>query len=112
MTAAESAKAAHRLILEKAGETSERIRAVGVVTKSARNAFREGGDAVETLLGTAGEVVSAVECLLSAARERGLQTMDGLGMLIHQGARSFELWFGIKPDAAKARERLVAALSA
>ncbi len=70
MTAAESAKAAHRLILEKAGETSERIRAVGVVTKSARNAFREGGDAVETLLGTAGEVVSAVECLLSAARER------------------------------------------
>ncbi len=49
--------------------------------------------------------------LLSAARARGLTTMDGLGMLIHQGARAFELWFGIRPDAAKARARLTAALS-
>ncbi len=49
--------------------------------------------------------------LLRAARERKLQTVDGLGMLIYQGVRSFELWFGIKPDAAKARERLIAALA-
>ena len=49
--------------------------------------------------------------LLRAARARGLNTMDGLGMLIHQGARAFELWFGIKPDTAKARSRLVAALT-
>jgi len=49
--------------------------------------------------------------LLRAARARGLATMDGLGMLIHQGARAFELWFGIKPDAAKARARLKAALA-
>lgn len=49
--------------------------------------------------------------LLRAARERGLATVDGLGMLIHQGVRSFELWFGIKPDAAKARERLISALA-
>lgn len=49
--------------------------------------------------------------LLRAARERKLQTVDGLGMLIHQGARSFEIWFGIKPDVAKARDRLVAALA-
>jgi len=48
--------------------------------------------------------------LLRAARERGLTIVDGLGMLIHQGVRSFELWFGIKPDAAKARARLLAAL--
>lgn len=47
---------------------------------------------------------------LRAARARGLVGMDGLGMLIHQGARAFELWFGIKPDTAKARERLIAAL--
>ena len=47
---------------------------------------------------------------LRAARARGLVGMDGLGMLIHQGARAFELWFGIKPDTAKARERLLAAL--
>ncbi|MGD9968453.1 MAG: shikimate dehydrogenase [Hyphomonadaceae bacterium] len=49
--------------------------------------------------------------LLRAARGRALQTVDGLGMLIHQGARSFEIWFGIKPDTAKARARLVAALT-
>jgi len=49
--------------------------------------------------------------LLCAARAHGLATVDGLGMLIHQGARSFELWFGIKPDVAKARQSLVAALA-
>ncbi len=49
--------------------------------------------------------------LLIAARERGLTAIDGLGMLIHQGARSFEIWFGVKPDAAKARQRLLAALA-
>jgi shikimate dehydrogenase len=48
--------------------------------------------------------------LLRAARERGLAAIDGLGMLIHQGALSFELWFGIRPDAGKARSRLLAAL--
>jgi shikimate dehydrogenase len=50
--------------------------------------------------------------LLSAARARGLVAVDGLGMLIHQGARSFELWFDIKPDVAKARTRLLAELGA
>jgi shikimate dehydrogenase len=48
---------------------------------------------------------------LAAARARGLTAMDGLGLLIHQGARAFELWFGVKPDTAKARERLIAALT-
>jgi shikimate dehydrogenase len=48
--------------------------------------------------------------LLKAARDRGLTAVDGLGMLIHQGARAFEIWFGVKPDAKKARARLLAAL--
>lgn len=48
---------------------------------------------------------------LRGARARGLVAMDGLGMLIHQGARAFEIWFGVKPDAGKARVRLTAALS-
>ncbi|HEX8900391.1 shikimate dehydrogenase [Vitreimonas sp.] len=47
---------------------------------------------------------------LYAARARGLVAMDGLGMLIHQGARAFELWFGVKPDTKRARERLLEAL--
>jgi shikimate dehydrogenase len=48
--------------------------------------------------------------LLAAARARGLRTVDGLGMLIHQGAFSFEIWHGVMPDVAKARARLEAAL--
>jgi shikimate dehydrogenase len=36
--------------------------------------------------------------LLRAARARGLQTADGLGMLLHQAVRGFELWFGRRPE--------------
>ncbi|MBF0192848.1 MAG: shikimate dehydrogenase, partial [Magnetococcales bacterium] len=32
--------------------------------------------------------------LLSAARARGLKIENGLGMLIHQGAKAFEIWTG------------------
>jgi shikimate dehydrogenase len=48
---------------------------------------------------------------LRSAKSRGLTAVDGLGMLIHQGARAFELWFDIRPDVAKARARLLAALT-
>jgi shikimate dehydrogenase len=33
--------------------------------------------------------------LLAAAGERGCRTVDGLGMLVHQGARQFTLWTGV-----------------
>jgi shikimate dehydrogenase len=35
--------------------------------------------------------------LLAAAREHGARTLDGLGILLAQGALSFELWTGRKP---------------
>lgn len=35
--------------------------------------------------------------LLRVARARGLRTADGLGMLLHQAVRGFELWFGVRP---------------
>lgn len=38
--------------------------------------------------------------LLRDAEARGLRTVGGLGMLVHQGRASFEFWTGIKPDAA------------
>jgi len=40
--------------------------------------------------------------LLAAARARGLATVDGLGMLLHQARPGFEAWYGIRPtvDAA------------
>ncbi|MEM9234827.1 MAG: shikimate dehydrogenase, partial [Pseudomonadota bacterium] len=40
--------------------------------------------------------------LLRTARERGLKTMNGLPMLVHQAIPSFEAWFGTRPDDAEA----------
>lgn len=46
--------------------------------------------------------------LLAAARARGLETVDGLGMLIHQARFAFEAWFGTRPAAsAELRDALV-----
>ena len=47
--------------------------------------------------------------LLAAARERGLRTVDGLGMLLHQAVRGFELWFGVRPKVTPELRALVAA---
>jgi len=35
---------------------------------------------------------------LRVARERGNRVVGGLGMLLHQAVRGFELWFGMKPE--------------
>ena len=35
--------------------------------------------------------------LLKSARARGLRTLDGLGMLLHQAVPGFERWFGARP---------------
>ena len=47
--------------------------------------------------------------LLAAARGRGLKTVDGLGMLLHQAAPGFELWFGRRPVVSPQLRALVAA---
>lgn len=49
--------------------------------------------------------------LLAASRKHGLRTVDGLGMLIHQGALAFEIWFGQRPDVQAARRQLQAVLA-
>lgn len=36
--------------------------------------------------------------LLAAAAKRGLKTVDGLGMLLHQAVPGFERWFGVRPQ--------------
>jgi shikimate dehydrogenase len=47
--------------------------------------------------------------LLAAARARGLRTADGLGMLLHQAVRGFELWFGQRPQVTPELRALVEA---
>ena len=36
--------------------------------------------------------------MLKMARAKGLRTADGLGMLLRQAVRGFELWFGVEPE--------------
>lgn len=43
---------------------------------------------------------------LQEAARRGLKIADGRTMLLHQGARSFEIWTGIKPDVELMRQAL------
>jgi shikimate dehydrogenase len=45
--------------------------------------------------------------LLKAARQRGLATMDGLGMLLHQAVPGFEAWFGVRPKVTPELRALV-----
>ena len=47
--------------------------------------------------------------LLAAAQARGLKTADGLGMLLHQAVRGFELWFGRRPEVTPELRALVEA---
>lgn len=47
--------------------------------------------------------------LLKAAKARGLCTADGLGMLLHQAVRGFELWFGQRPQVTAELRAIVEA---
>jgi shikimate dehydrogenase len=47
--------------------------------------------------------------LLTAARRRGLRTVDGLGMLLHQAVDGFQRWFGVRPQVTEALRALVEA---
>ena len=47
--------------------------------------------------------------LLAAARRRGLKTVDGLGMLLHQAVPGFERWFGVRPEVTPELRALIVA---
>ena len=47
--------------------------------------------------------------LLMNAKLRGNPTLGGLGMLLHQAVRGFELWFGVRPEVTPDLYDLVAA---
>ena len=49
--------------------------------------------------------------LLRAAQQRGAHTVDGLGMLLHQGAKAFEIWTAHAFPLAMIRARLLEAVT-
>ncbi|MFT4118171.1 shikimate dehydrogenase [Bradyrhizobium sp.] len=53
--------------------------------------------------------VPLITPLLAAAQARGLKTADGLGMLLHQAVRGFELWFGQRPRVTAELRALIEA---
>ena len=46
---------------------------------------------------------------LEKARQQGNPVLGGLGMLLHQAVRGFELWFGVKPEVTAELYELIAA---
>jgi shikimate dehydrogenase len=48
--------------------------------------------------------------LLKAAKKLGCRTLNGLGMLLHQGALAFEIWTGMKPPIDVMRKALEEAI--
>ncbi len=53
--------------------------------------------------------VPLITPLLADARSRGLRTVDGLGMLLHQAVPGFEAWFGRRPEVTPELRALVEA---
>jgi shikimate dehydrogenase len=49
--------------------------------------------------------------LLRAAQQQGARTVDGLGMLLHQGAKAFEIWTACMFPLAMIRAQLLAAVT-
>lgn len=47
--------------------------------------------------------------LLRDAKEAGLATVDGLGMLLHQAVPGFERWFGERPEVTSELYEMIAA---
>lgn len=65
----------------------------------------------ETALVTDIVYVPLVTPLLADAAARGLRTVDGLGMLLHQAVPGFAAWFGVTPEVTpQLRARIEATL--
>jgi len=48
-----------------------------------------------------------ITSFLKAARDAGLQTVDGLGMLLHQAVPGFEKWFGVRPEVTEELRNII-----
>jgi shikimate dehydrogenase len=67
-------------------------------------AFREGQRAFDLIY------MYPETAFLTTAREAGAEIANGLGMLLHQGARAFEIWTGVEPSVSAMRKSLESAV--
>ncbi len=65
-----------------------------------REAFRKGQRAFDLIY------MYPETDFLRIAKAAGAQISNGLGMLLHQGAKAFNIWTGIEPDIGAMREAL------
>jgi shikimate dehydrogenase len=50
--------------------------------------------------------------LIKDAKELGCETVNGVGMLVHQGAEALKIWLGIKPPVEAMRQAVLDSLKA
>ncbi len=101
-----------RAIRFSKGETSDEVRGCELLvnaTPLGMNADAPGAIIEQGCLGAGHAVFDIVYSppltpLLSLARQAGARWVNGLGMLIYQGAASFKLWTGAEPPIEVMRE--------
>jgi shikimate dehydrogenase len=80
----------------------------------------DGEDALDIRLHKLAESALAMDIIytpletpfLAAARERGNRTLNGLGMLLHQGLPAWNMWFGVEPEVTEdLRQRMEDSIS-
>ena len=94
------------------------LRGAGLLVNASTLGMGDGPTLDPDLAGLAADAVVAdivyvplETALLRAASRRGLATVDGLGMLLHQAVPGFEGWFGVRPKVDRElRDHVLAAL--
>lgn len=94
------------------------IEGADLVVNATSIGMGDGQSPFDPSLLAAGQVVADVVYhpsptpLVAAARERGVEAVGGLGMLVHQAGHAFRLWTGLNPplDAMAAAARVALAV--
>jgi shikimate dehydrogenase len=98
------------------GDVASAIRDAGVVVNTTTLGMVGSGPLDLDLTALSGDTVAAdivyvpLETpFLARARARGLRTVDGLGMLLHQAVPGFERWFGVRPEVTETLRAILVA---
>ncbi len=105
---------------ESVGRLEAELQHAGLLVNTTTLGMRNAPDLDPDLAGLRDDAVVVdivyaplVTALLRSAGRRGLTTVDGLGMLLHQAVGGFEGWFGIRPEVDQdVRAHVLAALDA